>query len=253
MTTAAGTTEGDCFSTRRNVLKLAAVGGATAWAAPAIISVQGAAAQSAGVVVPPAPQNGSVYVYIGASPRFGGLNYTRFATAVSRPLVADQATLPADYSNVAVVIIADNTTLPSEPAQSELLTYLQAGGRVIVQGDADIYATVNTAANAWIAALGGSSTVVPASLDPNCTKVTTAITVHPRTAGVSTLAYAWTSHLTPNGAQVLVTGISGQVLVALQQIGAGLLMTLPDLSVFYDGCPDLYTHGNGQLAVNFLA
>lgn len=253
MTVTGGSGSGTSETTRRDLLKKGAVGGAVAWVAPTVLSVQGAAAQSGGVIVPPAPPTGSVYVYIGPAPFFGGIGFSQFASAVGRPLVANQSSLPANYSNVAVVLIADNTTPPSGPDAAALLAYLQAGGRVIVQTDANGFSSLNSAAAAWIAALGGSTTYVSGAFDSGCGFVATSITAHPRTAGVSTIGYAYTGDLAPNGAQVLATGVSGQVLVTLQQIGAGLLVVTADVNLFGDGCGQYAGNGNGQLANNLLA
>ena len=242
-------------STRRDILKKGAIGATAAWVAPTVLSVQGAAAQSAGGgILPPDPQGG-IYEYIGPAPFFSPLTRNTFAAALApRPFTAQQATLPASYAGISLLYIAGNTVVPSPTEMAALLAYVTGGGRVLIDSDFGDFSNLNNTANAILASLGVSMSYVSATLDIPCS-TTTNVVPGPFSTGLAGLPMklATTGDIAvASPAAVIVNGNSGQPLLAYQQLGSGVVFFTSDTQTFddqYCGWPV----GTTQLAQNLLS
>jgi hypothetical protein len=129
---------------------------------------------------------------------------------------------------------------------SALDSYVQGGGRVLLNSDGAGFENYQGSVNAVLSSLGSSIVNVDGAYDGGY-HVTSNILANPFTAGVSSVFYAYTSALT--GGTGLVLGVSSQDFISYQAIGAGYVFVIADSNTG-DGLSQPY--GNQQLYLNFL-
>jgi hypothetical protein len=126
-------------------------------------------------------------------------------------------------------------------------SYVTGGGRLVINSDGAGFEAAQTAVNAILTSLGSSIVNVDGGYDGGV-HTTTDIVASPFTAGVTSVNYGYTSSLT--GGSPLVYGVSGQLLIADQQIGSGYVFAIADMdtadsTTFTGQNPTLYCDFGG--------
>ena len=159
--------------------------------------------------IPPSPNYGPLSTY------FGGRGYT------VNQLTASFSSL----SGANLVILSYPVGLGASQL-SAIDSYVNGGGRLIINSDGQGFEDAQTAVNAILASLGSSIVNVDGAFDSGFHKTTNFIS-GPFTAGVTTINNAYTSEFT--GGNALAYGVSDQVFIAYQQIGAGYVFAIADI------------------------
>lgn len=162
----------------------------------------------------------------------------------------------SDIENSKLVILELDTSYTTDQL-SALDTYVSNGGRLALITDEGIgsrdYYDAITAQNAVLASLGSDIINTGDGYDSEYSEycrarcITSNIGTSIFTKGVSDINYVFTSDVV--GGNELVTGLSGQGVVAEQMIGSGYVFALSDTDLA-DAIFDPSV-GNGQLFLNF--
>ncbi|MBI4304366.1 MAG: hypothetical protein HY665_08550 [Chloroflexi bacterium] len=207
--------------------------------------------------IPISAATGKVLVYTGDNAFNNG--YTKFGTATGK-VVETLAVLPGDLSAYDCILLPANRNPFSADTMAALVSYVNAGGRIIAQADQGgpgstfLLAIANF--NNLATALGSNLSLEAASIDSDFFHVTTNIGTSPFTTGVSSIAYAWTSKVAVSGnAQTLVRTQGGPTdntpFIGIERIGDGWFVLVGDLNVLSDFSGTGYTtQDNGVLARN---
>lgn len=158
--------------------------------------------------------------------------------AVTGQPVADGTDLPADLSGLQLVAVPARTRDVTPAEADRLAAYVAGGGRLLVMADGPT--VTSEAADDLLGRLGVGIGAVPGSFDGGYHE-TVDVVPDPLTAGVGLVGYAWTSDLRISGtARPLVYGQSGQLVMAADALGAGLVVATSDHNLFVDSS-DVWT------------
>jgi hypothetical protein len=193
----------------------------------------------------------SIFVYNGNSSTDEG--YTKFGTAAGRP-VSSSATLPADLSPYACVVLPVNAAAFSAGQITTFSTYVNGGGTLIALGENAGFAAANTNLTAVSTGLGAGMTVVGDTLSGP----TTNIVASPLTAGMTSFGYTAAGHVTisaPGQPLIYNLGAGTQpAIVGTAVLGAGLFVLSGDSNAFSDNDIGSYTlNSNPILVANLCA
>ncbi len=187
---------------------------------------------------------------------FSGYNgtFAELGVALGEP-VTTASTLPdaATVDQVLLVVVPAQAQNLTASVKEALDQYAVAGGSLLVLGDnANYYAAANAAINDLTATIGVGITDTGGSYDRNF-HITTDVLADPLTVGVTRVSYAWASALSVSGtARTLVRGVSGQIILAAQAQGAGLVTVMGDVNGFADDNNDWAGADNATLAANLV-
>jgi hypothetical protein len=179
---------------------------------------------------------GGTYVYPTLSSYFSGQGYT-----------VNQLT--ASFTSLAganLAILSDPEGFGSAQL-SAIDSYVNGGGRLIINSDGTGFEGAQTGVNNILTSLGSSIVNVDAGYDVGYHNTTNVVS-GPFTAGVTSINYGYTSYLT--GGTPVAYGISGQLFIADQQIGAGYVFAIADFNTadsttFTGDNPTLYCDFGG--------
>jgi hypothetical protein len=180
---------------------------------------------------------------------------TSMASVVSSALygagassISDTTTWPSSLDTYRVLFLVLSTTSYTSAQLAQIDAFVDSGGIVVFLADNSGYSSVpGTVFNAVASYMGLSTRFVASTYDGGCYFWGTAMATHPLTSGVSSLAYACTSHVTPgSGATSLYRGSSSQIFAVYE----GGAVFVADVNVFDTGCS--LPSANGVFAANIF-
>lgn len=205
---------------------------------------------------PTVPASGPtvIYQYDSAGNFYGGdLDFTDWAGATDEEADTESA-LPSDLDQYRCVVLDLNESFNTGD-EGQLMSYLQAGGTIIVLGehsDGDGFDFADAALNGMVGELGGSITLNDDSNDAGDTESDN-IDSSPLTSGVSSIGYNWASSVTFSGSaeELIASGDDSYSLVVEQSVNGGTIVVSGDSNAFSDNNDGFfYDDDNGQFVAD---